>query len=41
MTNNVSISITGAAGRMGRSLIEATHEETSANLHSAIEHSES
>ena len=38
MTNKVSISITGAAGRMGRSLIEATHEEPAATLHSTIEH---
>ncbi|HIJ31213.1 MAG TPA: 4-hydroxy-tetrahydrodipicolinate reductase, partial [Gammaproteobacteria bacterium] len=39
--SKVNISITGAAGRMGRSLIEAVHEESTAILHSTIEHSES
>ena len=39
--SKVNISITGAAGRMGRSLIEATQEEASATLVSATEHSES
>ena len=39
--SNTRISITGAAGRMGRSLIEATHAEPTATLASTIEHGES
>ncbi len=41
MGESVSISVTGAGGRMGRSLIEAVAEEGSATLVSAIEHGES
>ncbi len=41
MENGVSISVTGAGGRMGRALIEAVQEEHAASLCSAIEHGES
>ncbi|MBT3197135.1 MAG: 4-hydroxy-tetrahydrodipicolinate reductase, partial [Gammaproteobacteria bacterium] len=41
MKNETIITVTGAAGRMGRSLIEAVQEEPSATLAAALEHSES
>ncbi len=37
MGNNVAITVTGAGGRMGRSLIEAVNEESAATLSSAVE----
>ncbi len=41
MADNVAITVTGAGGRMGRSLIEAVEQQQSAILVSAIEHSDS